>query len=282
MVSVIDILKKHRDLVLISDRGQEIYSAQSVEYNKLGSNFFISFIDKDDEQATRLFHLFKGTCLIVSYELYDKIKAQHYAFSILLAKNPKLSFINVMKEFFYDRKRKDIHPSAVIGENVFIGAGTVIHANVVIYDGVKIGKNCKIKAGAVIGGHGFGYVQNEHEEWIHFPHIGTVILGDDVEVGSNTCIDRGTLNDTIIHNGVKIDNLVQVGHNVIVGKNTIITSCSIIGGTTKIGVNCWIAPNVSIIDNINIGDNVFVGLGAVVVKDVSDNTRVKGTPAKPF
>jgi len=278
-----DLVKTQRDLIVLREGGYIITNAGSIS-NALNRQH-ISFIDGTDKEAVKLFEEFKGACLIIDPDLLEHINPDTQSepnFSILVSDSPKLSFIKMLKEYFYDRKRKDIHPSAVIGEGVKIGAGTAIHANVVIYDGVQIGKNCKIKAGAVIGGNGFGYVQDKFGKWVHFPHIGTVILGDGVEIGSNSCVDRGTLDNTILHDGVKVDNLCQIGHNVEIGENTIVTSCIIIGGSTKIGSNCWLAPNSSIRDNITIGNNVLVGLGAVVVNNIPSDVKVKGTPAKAF
>lgn len=284
MVTVTDIIKKSPHLVVVNDSGKQINKAGSVHHRGKQSKQkdYISFVQGSDFNAQERFHRFYGNCLIIDYDLFEKIKNEHYGFSVLLSKNPRLSFMKVIKEFFYDRGKKTIHPSAQIGENVEIGAGTTIHANVVIYDGVKIGRNCKLKAGSVIGGHGFGYEQNEYDEWINFPHIGGLVIGDNVHIGSNTSIDRGTLDNTVIGNGVKIDNNVHIAHNVRIDENTLIIANSMIAGSVKIGRNCWIAPMVSIRDNLLIGDNVLIGMGAVVVKNVKSDTRVKGFPAKPF
>lgn len=282
MVTVTDIIKKSPHLVVMNDTDKEINEAKSVAHESGKTSDYISFIQDHDFNAVERFHRFFGECLIIDYELMEKIEAKHYAFSILLSKNPRLSFMKILKQFFYDRGKKTIHPSAQIGENVKIGAGTTIHANVVIYDGVKIGKNCKLKAGSVIGGHGFGYEQNEYDEWINFPHIGTVIIGDDVHIGSNTSIDRGTLDNTIISDGVKIDNNVHIAHNVRIGKNTLIIANSMIAGSVRIGDNCWIAPMVAINDNLTIGDNVLVGTGSLVIRNIPKNMKAYGSPAEHF
>jgi len=286
MVKVIDIIKKRSDLVVLvqSDTLDNIESARPV--SELYNKEHISFIQGSDKKAKEMFNRFVGHCLIVSSDFISSSETKGAVagtyFSILVSNNPRLSFMGVVKEFFYDRKKKTIHPSAQIGEGVVIGAGTTIHANVVIYDGVKIGKNCKVKAGSVLGGTGFGYEQNEHGEWINFPHIGSLIIGDNVEIGSNTCIDRGTLDDTIISDGVKIDNGVHIAHNVFVGENTLIIANSMVAGSVKIGTNSWIAPMSTIRDGLTIGNDCLIGLGAVVVKDVPNGTRVKGFPAKEF
>lgn len=145
---------------------------------------------------------------------------------------------------------------------------------------IKTGKDCIIHESVIIGSPGCGFIKNEKGEWENFPHIGGVIIGDNVEIQANSCVDRGSLGDTIIGNGVKIDNLVHIAHNVEIGENTIITACAMIAGSVKIGKNCWIAPNASIMNGIIIGDNVTVGLGAVVLKDIPSGETWAGVPAK--
>ena len=113
-----------------------------------------------------------------------------------------------------------------------------------------------------------------------FPHIGTVIIEDDVEIGSNTCIDRGTLGDTIIGEGVRIDNLVHISHNVEIGRHSAVIANAMVGGGTKIGELSWVAPSSSVRDRLEIGDNSVIGLASVVTKDISPNKTVMGSPAR--
>jgi acetyltransferase-like isoleucine patch superfamily enzyme len=145
---------------------------------------------------------------------------------------------------------------------------------------IKYGKNFIVGDNCSIGNDGFGYIKDEMGRWIKFPHFGDIIIGDDVEIGSNVCIDRGSLSNTIIGSGVKVDNFVHIAHNVEIGENTLIIAQSMIGGSTKIGKNCWISPSVSIKNGISIGDNVLIGMGAVVLKDVENNKVMVGNPAK--
>lgn len=133
----------------------------------------------------------------------------------------------------------------------------------------------------MIGADGFGYQRNESGELEKFPHLGGVVIEDNVEIGSNTCIDRGTLGDTIIREGSKIDNLVHIAHNVIVGRHAIVIAHSMVGGSVRIGDYAWVSPSACLRDVISIGDRSTVGLGAVVVKDVPDGGTVMGTPARP-
>ena len=130
-----------------------------------------------------------------------------------------------------------------IGAKTSIGEGAVVHPNVTIYDSCDIGKRCVIHAGVSIGADGFGYAPDfsaQGGEWLKVPQVGRVLIGNDVDIGANTCIDRGALSDTIIENGCKIDNLVQIAHNVKIGAFTVIAGCAAISGSTTIGKMCII------------------------------------------
>lgn len=166
-----------------------------------------------------------------------------------------------------------------IGDCVQIGNGTIIEANVTIGDHVIIGDHCHIKAGAVIGGRGFGYSKN-NGKYRPVSHFGSVVIGNNVDVGSNTCIDRGTLDDTVIHDGVKIDNLCHIAHNVIIGENTMVIANSTICGSVHIGKNVYIAPHSVIMNQLEVGDGAMIGMAAVVTKDVKAGTVNIGCPSK--
>ncbi len=147
---------------------------------------------------------------------------------------------------------------AKIGNGVMIGKHTIIHQNCAIYDNVEIGESCIIHAGTVIGADGFGYVRDGENGYIKFPQIGTVVIEDGVEIGANTCIDRGALGETRIGKGTKIDNLVQVGHNVNIGKRCVIAAQTGISGSVTIEDDCVIGGQVG------FGDHVLVKRGAVI------------------
>ena len=154
-------------------------------------------------------------------------------------------------------KNVQIGACSVIEDNVEIGENTLIYPNVTIGHDIKIGSNCIIYSGAVIGTDGFGYVA-DGDVYVKVPQLGTVIIGDNVEIGANTTIDRGALLDTIIHDDVKLDNLIQVGHNVEIGRHTAVSAFTGISGSSKIGENCIIGGGVGIRDNIEITDNVMI------------------------
>lgn len=168
-----------------------------------------------------------------------------------------------------------------IGENVSIGKGTTLWSNISIYHNVVIGQACLIQANTVIGSDGFGYAPvNEQYKWHKIPQLGSVVIGDHVEIGASTTIDRGALENTIIKDGVILDNQIQIAHNVIIGENTAMAACSVIAGSTIIGKNCTIAGLVGINGHINITDNcVFTGM-AMVTKDITNSgVYSSGMPA---
>ena len=148
-----------------------------------------------------------------------------------------------------------IEAGCVIGNNVIIGSNSKLNANVVIYDGVKTGERIILHAGVIIGADGFG-IANNKGKWVKIPQIGSVVIGNDVEIGANTTIDRGALENTIIEDGVKIDNQVQVGHNVHIGEHTAIAGCVAIAGSTRIGKHCIIGGACGISGHIDIADDV--------------------------
>jgi UDP-3-O-[3-hydroxymyristoyl] glucosamine N-acyltransferase len=156
-----------------------------------------------------------------------------------------------------------------IGEETLIGSHTKLWANVSVYHRVKIGQNCLIQANTVIGSDGFGYA-NDKGKWLKIPQLGGVIIGDNVEIGASTTIDRGALEDTVIKNGVILDNQIQIAHNVVIGENTAMAACSVIAGSTTIGKNCVIAGLVGINGHIEIGDGcVFTGM-SMVTKNINE------------
>jgi UDP-3-O-[3-hydroxymyristoyl] glucosamine N-acyltransferase len=162
-----------------------------------------------------------------------------------------------------------IEEDADIGERVFVGPGCIVQrgarigadsqlmARVNVYAGVRIGQRCILHAGAVIGADGFGFAPDAGT-WVKVPQLGTVHIGDDVEIGANTTIDRGAIDDTVVENGVKLDNQIQVGHNVTIGAHTAIAGCVGISGSTTIGRRCMIGGGVGIAGHLTIADDVVV------------------------
>ncbi|VAX76598.1 UDP-3-O-(3-hydroxymyristoyl)glucosamine N-acyltransferase [Serratia symbiotica] len=174
-----------------------------------------------------------------------------------------------------------IGPGCFIGKCARIGAGTRLWANVTIYHEVEIGQNCLIQSGAVIGSDGFGYA-NERGKWIKIPQLGTVIIGDRVEIGACTTIDRGALDNTLIGNGVIIDNQCQIAHNVVIGDNTAIAGGVIMAGSLKIGCYCQIGGASVMNGHITIADKVVVtGMGMVMRPITEPGVYSSGIPLQP-
>ena len=216
---------------------------------------------------------------------------------LIHVKNPKVALADVGNHFFVEKPEPGIHPTAIIhpeakiGKDVAIGAysvigkavigdNCVIDSNVRIYDSVIMGHDCVIKAGAILGGAGFGYEKDENGNRFRFPQIGQLIMGDYVEVGSNTCIDRGALADTEIGDYTKINNLCHIAHNNKIGRNVIITGCVNVSGSNVIDDNVWLAPNSSIRGWVHIGEGATVGMAAVVTKNIPAHETWVGNPAR--
>jgi UDP-3-O-[3-hydroxymyristoyl] glucosamine N-acyltransferase len=266
---------------LDGDRDAEILRVAS--FDKAVENE-ISFLEKTESHLPT-----NASCLIVPEHFEQNLNT-----SVIKVKNPKLAFAKIAAILHPPKKRAGsehalafiaataaaptafIDALVVIGENSLIGADTqilagakigdnvsigdncVIHPNVVIYDDVTIGHNCIIHAGAIIGADGFGFVRDGANGYIKFPQIGTVTIGNDVEIGAQTCIDRGALGETRIGDGTKIDNLVQIAHNVQIGKRVVIASQTGISGSTVIEDDCVIGGQVG------FGDHALVKTGAII------------------
>ena len=172
-----------------------------------------------------------------------------------------------------------IGPFTYVGEGVKIGDGTRIFPNVTIYDGCQIGRNVTIHAGAVIGADGFGFAPNT-EGYEKIPQLGIVIIEDDVEIGANTCVDRSTMGETVIHRGVKLDNLIQVAHNCEIGENTVMSAQVGLAGSTKIGAWCMVGGQAGFSGHIKVADKTFIGAQSGVISNTKGNgEQLIGAPA---
>lgn len=245
----------------------------------------------------------------------DKVKTNA---NLLLLENPPLGYAKALEKLVsLPRPKPGIHPTAVVGEHckisqtatigpyvvigdhVEIGENTVIDAhcaigdhatlgenvrlypNVTLYHTISIGDRTIIHGGAVIGADGFGQV-NDKGKWIKIPQLGNVVIGNDVEIGANTTIDRGALEDTIISDGVKLDNLIQIAHNVHIGAHTLMAGCSAVAGSTHIGKHCTIGGGVVIGGHIHIADQVMLTGTTVIHASISDpGVYSSGVPSQP-
>ena len=293
---------------VIGDRDIDIFNISKIEEGSKGSLTFLA-----NPKYTEFIYTTKASAAIVSidFEPTEKIEL-----TLIKVKDPYSSFTTILELFDKDlSKRKgisqltDIDKSSkisdssfigsfstvgensiigekciienqvFIGNNVKIGKGCLIYPGVKILDDTIIGQNCIIHSSTTIGSDGFGFAPNDDGSYKKIPQTGNVVIGDNVEIGSNSTIDRATLGSTIISNGVKLDNQIQVAHNVEIGENTAIAAQSGVAGSTKIGKNCMIGGQVGIIGHIKIGDNVKIQAQAGVTSNIESNSRVTGTPA---
>jgi UDP-3-O-[3-hydroxymyristoyl] glucosamine N-acyltransferase len=172
-----------------------------------------------------------------------------------------------------------IYPDSYIGDNVVIGDNVTIFAGCKIYSETVIGKHCVIHSNAVIGADGFGFSPDQNGVYKKVPQIGNVVIGDNVDIGAGTTIDRATLGSTVIKDGVKLDNQIQIAHNVEIGKHTAIAAQTGVAGSTKIGDNCLIGGQVGIAGHMTIGNRVKVQAQTGIGRNIKDDEVIQGSPA---
>lgn len=218
--------------------------------------------------------------------------------SVILSPRPRLDFARALGAFFAPPPATGIHASAsidptatlaadvaigpgcVVGPRVSIGSGTELRAHVVVREDVRIGARCLVKSHTVIGEEGFAFEFDEAMAPIRIPHLGSVRIGDDVEIGATCVIARGTLTDTVLGDRVKIDDHVFIAHNVRVDENTVIIAGAEVSGSVHIGQGAWVSPQACIKDGLVIGARALIGMGAVVLQDIEPNSIVVGNPAR--
>lgn len=241
------------------------------------------------------------TSIPIEYDMLIVIGSEEPArlvgYNVICCNNPKEIFFSILTNFFAEKKTTKIESTSIvktssIGENVSIGCNCYIGKDVIIADNVIIHNNVVIDcpthiengtiiySGVIIGSDGFGYFNDADGICRKVPHFGGVKIGKNVEIGANTCIDRGTIDDTIIGDNAKIDNLCHIAHNVQIGENVWVIALSMLGGSCKLENKSYIAPCAAIMNQITIGENSLVGMGSVVTKSVEPNKVVAGVPAK--
>lgn len=244
-----------------------------------------------NENNKQLFNKTKGPGIIVTNTFDTSLNLDDFAY--ISTKNDREVFFSILNYFFSNKPSFEVPKqsskllrdfyrinSIFIDEQAVIGDNVRIYPNVVILGKVHIGENSVIGPGTIIGFDGFGYSKKPNGDLTKINHYGGVIIGKNVEIGANSCIDRGTLDDTIIGDNVKIDNLVHIAHNVIIENNVTVIANSMIAGSTKIGKNTHISPSSSILNKLNIGPDSYVGIGSVVLRDIENSEKVFGNPAR--
>ena len=176
-------------------------------------------------------------------------------------------------------ERVVVYPGTYIGDGCEIGAESILYANVSLYSRVKLGRNVIVHSGAVIGADGFGFFPLPDGSFRKIPQIGRVIIGDAVEIGANTCIDRATMGDTVIETGVKLDNLIQVGHNTVVGAHSVLAGQVGLSGSVRLGPRVRMGGQAGVADHRTVGEGASIGAQAGVLTDVAAAAKVLGTPA---
>ncbi|MGQ3684836.1 MAG: UDP-3-O-(3-hydroxymyristoyl)glucosamine N-acyltransferase [Candidatus Loosdrechtia sp.] len=231
------------------------------------------------------FHAFIKLMHVIARERYGRPAGMHPTAIIsekaAIGKEVSIGACVIVEDYVKIGNGVTLYPHTFIGRESCIGDGSVIYANVTIREGVTLGKRVIVHCNSTIGDDGFGYLQ---ADGVHtkIPQIGTVVIGDDAEIGSMVTICRATLDKTVIGNGVKIDNHSHIAHNVVIGDNTMLIAYAKIAGSTKIGKNVMIAEDVGITDHVTIGDNCVIGGGSNVYKSLDPGTMVWGSPAKPI
>ncbi|AUJ58659.1 UDP-3-O-(3-hydroxymyristoyl)glucosamine N-acyltransferase [Coxiella-like endosymbiont of Amblyomma americanum] len=309
MTYTLDELASAIGATVIGDGNCKIFDVAAITHAQQGE---ISFLI--DGKYKKYLNKTKASALLL-----DKQLAKNCPTNALVMSNPKLGLSKLLTLLRPQMILKSgIHVTAVIGknckidstvyigpyvvveDNVAIGSGTVVKAGTNIGFGSQIGEDCFLHSrvtiysytvvgnrnifhsGVIIGGDGFGFMKDERHQWTKIPQVGRVVIGDDVEIGANTTIDRGAIEDTVISNGVKLDNLIMIGHNVCVGEHTVIAGCAGIAGSTTIGRYCMIGAGAGLNGHINICDyTVITGMGMIQKSITTPGVYSSGTGMQP-
>jgi UDP-3-O-[3-hydroxymyristoyl] glucosamine N-acyltransferase len=232
-------------------------------------------------------------CVIVAPALESQVAQRAAA---IITDDPYLYFARLTRLWKHHHRQPPgprIHPSAVIDVQAVIaedavigplcvvergaevGSGTWLKSRVTVGEDCKIGARCLIHSGVVIGADGFGFAPHQGQ-WEKIEQLGAVRIGDDVEIGANTCIDRGALDDTVIEDGVKLDNLIQIGHNVQVGKHTAMAGCVGVAGSARIGAHCTVGGGAVVLGHLSLADHVHISAASVVTRSISQPGNYTG------
>ena len=266
---------------IVSQLGGELYGDSSLIVSGLApletaDADHISFLSNPKYQSQ--LQTSRAGCIVVAPAVWDVAVARG---NCIVTDNPYLYFAQ-LSQLWKRPVHQGIHPSAVIDpaadihptasigalcvveKGARIGAHTVLKSRVTVGEDCTIGARCILHSGVVIGADGFGFAPRPDKSWEKIEQLGAVRIGDDVEIGANTCIDRGALSDTVIENGVKLDNLIQIAHNVHIGKHTAMAGCTGVAGSAVIGAYCTIGGSANILGHLTLGDGVSISVGTLV------------------
>lgn len=257
----------------------------------------LSFCTAEGERAARIVGATLSAVVLVRPATdFDSVGGASW---VLAVADPRAAYVKALNVLFPVARATGIHPSAVIAEDAVLGSDCYVgpHASIgratlgdrcwigpgaVILDDVVMGDDVVVGPSTTVGFTGFGYARDDDGSPVPFPHYGGVRIGDRVEIGANTAIDRGTLSHTVIEDDAKIDNLVHVAHNCRVRKGAFVIATSILCGGVDVGERAWVAPNASVLEHVTLGADSTVGLAATVISDVEPGTVVVGSPARPL
>lgn len=290
MITIKELLKKVSHVRYVGSDDFKIESVNTFDVNNTDEHVLMWVNEKMMSKADQLKH----GVLICPQNCGNNFDTN---VKIIYSENPRKSFREALETFITPREifiseKASIAADVSIGKNVFIGHNVVIEEactigddaiinhNTVILKGTIIGKNVTIGCNCTIGGVGFGYEKDIEGDYILMPHLGGVLIEDNVEIGNNTCIDRAVLGVTRLSKNVKVDNLVHIAHGAQIGVNSLIIANAMVAGSCTIGENVWVAPSSSILNKITIGSNSVIGMGAVVLKPVIEDDVVVGSPAR--
>ncbi len=291
----------------ISSVKYTFHNETDIEFNLLTSVFEashgdISWIRPGIKNLEAILGKTKASCLICNPATYNLAVSLNINCFFVVTENPEIVFLEILKTIYQHKNKRTeafIHPTAIIskncklGKNISIGAfsiidnaiigdNCIISNNVCISSDVEIGNNCIIREFCSIGGEGFGFIKNIEGHLEHMPHIGKVIIEDNVHIFPFSNIDKATLTETKISKGVKIDHYCHIGHNCFIGENTIVAASVVTCGGVTIGSNCFIGVNTIVKPKVTIADGVTTGLGSVVTKNIPLNETWAGSPAREF
>ena len=293
---------------IVGDQNAEVSDLSKIEEGKPGTLSFLSnpkytkyiynsqasivVVNNDFEAEKEIFcTLIKVKDAYVAFsqllEMYSQAKKKktgisplaHISKSAIIGKDAYIGEFVVISDNVIIGDYAHIQSQSFIGEDTTIGNHVILYAGAKIYSDCIIGNHCTFHSGVIIGGDGFGFAPQEGDNYKKLPQIGNVIIEDQVEIGSNTTVDRATLGSTIIREGVKLDNLIQIAHNVIIGKHTVIAAQTGVSGTTTIGEYCMIGGQVGIAGHLKIGNKVMIAAQSGIGNNIADGKIIQGSPA---